>query len=186
MTLEEFLRLSDETPEGQTLELIEGELRARPMTTRRPRHTRAFVQTSRVLANWLEQAAQRGVVDGAEVRVRLCKNPQTIVGIDVAVWLGEEFEDISHDPSQYDVPPAIAIEILSASDTHEMVVEKLDLFLKYGVKQAWIIDADMQTVTVYRPDREPEFFTASQMLTAEPELPGFKVQVRQLLQAHSA
>jgi hypothetical protein len=46
-----------------------------------------------------------------------------------------------------------------------------------------VADPDLRTVTIHRPDREPQFFTASQALTAEPELPGFAVEVRRLFMA---
>lgn len=184
ITLEQFLALSAEAPADQTLELIEGELRARPMTTRGPRHSQALVRAGQVLTNWLDQQNDlTGTVAGGEVRCRLTLDPETIVGIDVALWLGDEFVQPPVDPPLYDAPPVVAVEVLSPSDTHEGVTEKVQLFLKYGVRQVWIADPDLQTVTIHRPDREPEFFTVSQTLTAEPELPGFQVAVKKLFQA---
>jgi Uma2 family endonuclease len=184
ITLEEFLALSAAAPADQTLELIEGELRARPMTTRGPRHSQALIRAGHVMVDWLDQQKDlTGTVAGGEVRCRLAIDPETIVGIDIALWLGDEFVHPPVDPPLYDAPPVVAVEVLSPSDTHEGVTEKVQLFLKYGVRQVWIADPDLQTVTIHRPDREPEFFTASQTLTAEPELPGFQVAVRSLFQA---
>jgi Uma2 family endonuclease len=184
ITIDDFLRISDETPETETAELIEGELRVRPMTTRSPKHTLSLGRLSYVMNDWLERRPQTaGSVNVGEVRCQLSKQPRTIVGLDVAVFLGEEFSEPPDSPPVYQSPPVVAVEVLSPSDTHESVVEKLGLLLQSGVRQVWIADPDLQTVTVHRPDREPEFFTASQTLTAEPDLPGFQVEVRQLFQA---
>lgn len=183
ITLDEFLSLSAEASD-QTLEIIEGELRARPMTTRSPKHSMALWRISQAIGNWLDaHKDQTGSVNVGEVRCRLNLDPETIVGIDVALWLGDEFVQPPVDPPLYDAPPVVAVEVLSPSDTHEGITEKVHLFLKYGVRQAWIADPDLQTITIHRPGREPEFFTASQTLTAEPDLPGFQVAVKRLFQA---
>ena len=55
VTLEEFLRLAAEAPEGMTLELIDGEIVERPVTVRRPSHTRSSARITQVLLNWLDQ-----------------------------------------------------------------------------------------------------------------------------------
>ena len=77
-------------------------------------------------------------------------------------------------------PPLLAAEILSPSDTHEDVVEKLHLYLELGVAVVWILDPDLRTVTVHRRGADPQFFNAAQELTGDPELPGFRVRVADL------
>jgi Uma2 family endonuclease len=44
----------------------------------------------------------------------------------------------------------------------------------------WIVDPDLRTVTVHRPQTPPVLFNTLQELTCEPELPGFKVPVAHL------
>lgn len=181
ITLDEFLRLSAEAPEGETLELIDGELRARPMTTRSPKHTLSLFRISQAIGNWLDaRPDETGSVNVGEVRCRISHDPPTIVGLDVAIFLGDDFSEVPAEPPLFESPPIVAVEVLSPSDTHEAVVDKIELLLKSGVAQVWIADPDLQTVTIHRPGREPEFFSASQILTAEPELPGFQVEVRRL------
>jgi Uma2 family endonuclease len=178
LTTEEFLELLREEPENETWELVGGQLRKRPMTTRSRKHALAYSFVNRTLGNWLDsQPKVVGEIAGAEVRCRLRAKPETIVGIDVAYFAGDDFDD---NVSYYDGPPVLAVEILSPTDTHEAVVEKTLLYLECGVKQVWIVDPDLQTVTVHRPAREPQFFTLSDTLTAEPELPGFSCLVRSL------
>ena len=181
VTLEEFLRREAEAPEGVTLELIDGEIVERPMTVRRPSHTRTSARLAQVLLNWLDnQAKVVGTVDVGEVRCRLQRDPETIVGIDVGFWEGEVFANLPASVSLYDGPPVVAIEVLSPSDTHEGVTDKLFLYLSRGVPQVWIVDPDLETVTIHRPDADPQLFSSRQTLTAEPELAGFSVPVAQL------
>ncbi len=178
-----FLVQFAETVDGLTWELIEGRLCSRPQTTRRPRQGIFLTRISCALAEWLDQQPQHGSVHAGEVRCRLVRNPDTIIGIDAAIWLGAEHTDLSANAAFMEGPPTMAVEVQSDGDTAGLLSERRELLLKHDVRQVWIADPDLQTVTIHRPGREPEFFTASQTLTAEPELPGFRVEVRQLFQA---
>ncbi len=187
VTLEEFLKLEAEAPEGVSLELIDGEIVERPMSTRSPKHSGTLALVSTRLLNWLEsQPDIAGTVATGNVRCRIQHDPDRIVGIDVGVWLGEEFVEPPTNPPLYDAPPSVAIEVLSQSDTYEDVSDKLWLYLSAGVPQVWIVDPNFETVTIHRPDTDPQFFSARQTLTAEPELPGFSVPVAQLFHARSS
>jgi Uma2 family endonuclease len=44
----------------------------------------------------------------------------------------------------------------------------------------WAINPHRRTVTIYRPDEEPEMVNVRQELSGEPHLPGFRVPVAQL------
>jgi len=187
VTLEEFLKLEAEAPEGVSVELIDGEIVEKPMSTRSPKHCRTLARISQRLLNWLDnEVSLEGTVDSGDVRCRIQHDPDRIVGIDVGVWLGVEFTEPPTNPPLYDAPPSVAIEVLSQSDTYEDVSDKLWLYLSAGVPQVWIVDPNFETVTIHRPDADPQFFSARQTLTAEPELPGFSVLVAQLFHARSS
>ena len=79
----------------------------------------------------------------------------------------------------FDVPPVLAVEILSPSDTHEEVVTKIEMYLKFGVV-VWVVDPDLRTVAVYRVDEPPVLFGVGQDLVGDPYLPGFRVAVSRL------
>ena len=76
----------------------------------------------------------------------------------------------------------LAVEVLSPSDKHEDVTEKVDEYLAVGVAQVWIVDPDFETVTVRCRDREPVLVARSQELSAEPALPGLRVRVAELFE----
>ena len=179
MTSEELLALPDD---GVDRELIRGQLREREMIRRNPRHSRATIRLARFLDLWLdEQQLGKGEVLGGDAAFRLIKDPETTVGIDLA-YVSEELSSRTPDAAfLIDGPPVLAVEILSPSDKHEDVVEKLQLYLESGVAVVWIVDPDLRHVTVYRPGQDEVHFAASKELVGDPELPGFRVKVADLL-----
>lgn len=182
-TLEDFLRAEAEAPEGTRLALIDGEIVewGANMTTRNARHSATMALMSYALVKWLDsQPDLQGVVASGEARCRLRKDSETVVGLDVAYFEGEFHADASATADAFEGPPVVAVEIPSGSDTHDDIVERLRVLLDAGVKQVWIADPDLRNIVVHRPNDEAAIFTIHQELTAEPELPGFRVRVEKL------
>ena len=174
MTSEELLALPDD---GIERELIREQLREREMTRRNRRHSRTTARLARFLDEWLDQEAVRGEVLVGDAAFCLAHNPESTVGIDLAYISEELSKKAPDDTFLIDGTPVLAAEILSPSDTHEDVVEKVQLYLEVGVAVVWIIDPDLRNVTVYRPGKDAMLFAASQELVGDPELPGFRVRV---------
>jgi Uma2 family endonuclease len=180
MTTEEFLDLPPE-PDGVVRELIRGVLRERDMTTRRPKHSAAEACISTEIVLWLRENPRiRAVVVAGEVRCRLALTPPTVVGIDVAVFIGDEHLAAIETGRCFEGPPAVAIEILSPSDTQAEVHEKVGLYLSHGVLQVWVVDPDFRTVTVFRSGDRPVLFAEDQVIPGGVELPGFETLVAKL------
>jgi Uma2 family endonuclease len=178
MTEAEFLALPED--DGITRELIQGELRERPssMTTRRYSDCTVCGQVAYHLISWRRSRPKPwGSIVVGEARVRLRRDPLTFVGVDVA-YLSPETKPASPRKAGYvDGPPVLAVEVLSPSDTIDEIDDKVDEYLDAGVAIVWVVDPRHSTVTVYRPDAKPQLFNADQELTAEPHLPGFRVDV---------
>jgi Uma2 family endonuclease len=66
--------------------------------------------------------------------------------------------------------------------TIEDLNEKIDAYLAAQVPIVWIFDPYRRTVTVHRPGTEPELFNVGNELSAEPQLPGFRVLVARLFE----
>jgi Uma2 family endonuclease len=189
MTTEELLAMPDD---GVDRWLIAGELRERPvnlvgvsrerpMTVRNRFHCRATVRLSRFLDCWLdEQPEPRGQILAGEAGIILHRNPDTIVGVDVAYVPADVMVRQTSESTMIDGVPILAAEILSPGDTIEDLHEKIDVYLTWGVAVVWVVDPYDRTVKVYRKDAEPELFNARQELTGEPHLPGFGVPVARL------
>jgi len=175
MTAEELLALPED---GIERDLIEGQLRERPMTRRNRRHSRTMARTAQILGAWANQShGKRGEILAGDAGFRLRQNPDTTVGIDVAYVSAQLATSAPDDVYLIDGAPVLAAEILSPSDTHEDIVDKIELLLKSGTAVVWLIDPDLRTVTVHRAGAEPVLFSASQELPGDPELPGLRVKV---------
>jgi Uma2 family endonuclease len=182
MTEEEFLALPD--VEGVERELIRGELRERPtMTTRGYAHSTVISNIVYWLKAWLRsQPAPRGVVVSAEAKIRLRTDTPTFVGVDVAYYEARSRPSNPRKARFVNGPPVLAVEILSPSDQHEDVADKVQEYLDAGVPLVWVVDTLFSTVTVHRPDARPQLFNVDQQLAAEPLLPGFVVAVADLFE----
>src|SRR5688572_3039530 len=115
MTTEELLALPDD---GVDRELIRGQLRERPMTKRSRPHSRTEAMIAHLLLEWSRrQPKPHGEVLSGEAGVRIRKNPDTTVGIDVCYVSPETAAGTPENASWVDGPPVLAVEILSRSDT---------------------------------------------------------------------
>lgn len=167
--------------DGIEREFIRGQLRERPMTRRNRRHSRTTIRLGRFLDPWLDkQPEPKGEILGGDAAFRLRKEPETTVGIDVA-YVSHGLSAQTPDATfLIEGPPVLAAEILSPTDEHKDIVEKIELYLETGVAVVWIVDPDLRNVTVYRPGQQEVLFAAAQELIGDPELPGFRIQVAQL------
>jgi Uma2 family endonuclease len=178
MTTREMLALPDD---GMERELIRGELREREMTRRNRLHAATESQVVYSLKNWLaHQTDFEADVLSGEAGSILQQDPDTTVGIDVALFSLEVLRRQTDETRMVLGVPILAVEILSPHDKHEEIGEKIVEYLRTGVKLVWEVDPDFQTVRVYRPDHEPVMFNRKQKLTAADVLPGFEVTVADL------
>jgi Uma2 family endonuclease len=188
MSVEEFLAIPDD---GVHRELVRGKVREernslafeereRPVTIRNRFHSRIEAKISYFLVDWsLRQPEPRGEVVCGEAGFRLGGTENVLVGIDVAFVSPELVAATGLEEKLFPGAPVLAVEILSPNDTHEGIVEMVRSYLEVGTV-VWIVDPDFETVTVYRPGREPETFHQQTELSGEPYLPGFRVSVAKL------
>lgn len=179
MTVEEFLDLPED-PEVE-IELIEGELQEIPMTKRNPFHASSESMIAHLLLAWWEtQPEPRGFVGSGEIGCLLRRNPDTAVGLDVAYFpAGRELLKRGK-MALVDGPPTLAVEILSPSDSQERIQTKIEQYLAAETPLVWIVDPRFKTVSIYRPDAEPQMFSGDAEIDGEPHLPGFLVKVASL------
>lgn len=69
--------------------------------------------------------------------------------------------------------PDFVVELRSKSDRLADLQEKMREYAENGVRLGWLVDATARRVEIYRPGLEPEIVENQQSLSAEPELPGF-------------
>jgi Uma2 family endonuclease len=178
MTTEDLLALPKN---GTERWLIRGQLRETSMTVRNRWHSMIMARVTQLLLNWLDhQPEPRGAILCGEAGVRLRRDPDTTVGIDVVYISAEVAAHESEETTLIEGVPILVVEILSPSDTQEQIDEKIDDYLLAGVRLIWVIDPHDKSVLIYRPGNEPELVNVRQDLSGEPELPGFRVAASQL------
>jgi Uma2 family endonuclease len=79
------------------------------------------------------------------------------------------------------IPPDIAAEVVSPSDRAYDVEAKARDWIAAGARLVWVLFPETQTVHVYRADGRDEILGPEDALTGEDVLPGFRVEVRELL-----
>ncbi len=57
------------------------------------------------------------------------------------------------------IPPDLAIEIISPNDLHEKVSNKVLEYLEAGVKQVWLVSPEIRTVTIFRSMEQVQVFS---------------------------
>lgn len=175
VTVEELLAMPED---GMDREVIRGQLKERPMTYRNRFHARVVARISFLLTQWQERSTPgQGQIHAGEAGCILRRDPDTIVGIDVAYFSAEVMDRQSEETTLVEGPPKLAVEVLSPSDKTEGVRDKVLEYLSAGVQLVWVVDPYFHTVTVHRPDAPPEMFNDQQMLSGAEVLPSLEIPV---------
>jgi len=99
---------------------------------------------------------------------------------DVAFVSQERLPENRHQASP--IPPDLAIEVVSPSDTVYNVLEKVLEYLDAGTQMLWVIEPIIKTVTVYRSRSDIKIFTQNDILTGEKVIEGFQCAVAEIFE----
>ena len=82
----------------------------------------------------------------------------------------------------YSICPDFIIELRSSSDSLSMLQEKMLEYIDNGARLGWLIDpiSSPKRVHIYRPQAEVEIFDNPETVSAEPELPGFTLNLTRI------
>jgi len=80
------------------------------------------------------------------------------------------------------ISPDIAIEIISPSDLHDKVSEKVLEYLEAGVRQVWLVSSKLRSITIFRSLTDVQVFTGDSELVCEDLLPGFRCSLKEIFQ----
>ena len=99
-----------------------------------------------------------------------------------AAWVRAERRDELMQPHNRPFPhivPDFIVEVQSPSNSRQELVDKISLFLRYGTRLAWLLDAAAREVIKFRPGQEPEVLYDPEFVDGdEGVLPGFRFAVR--------
>lgn len=81
------------------------------------------------------------------------------------------------------IPPDLAIEVVSPSETATTTREKVGDYLKNGTKLVWVAYPKLKEVVVHYPDGSAQTLTEEDTLSGGDVLPGFELPVAQIFEA---
>lgn len=176
ITAAEFAKTGSET---DAFELARGELVAMPPPG--DSHGIVCVNGGYLLKGYTKRIG-RGVVMSNDAGIVTEKNPDTVRGVDVALYLNPPWKEGAAPEGYTDQPPDLILEVRSPSQTWSMVVAKVAEYLKMGAKLVWVVDPKARRLTVFSPDREPETFAAENDWDGGTVLPGLRFKVAELFE----
>lgn len=127
-------------PEHPRHELIEGDIVLAPSPS--PRHQIVVGNIAAALRSWIKRM-RLGTVLCAPIDVMLSN--ETVVQPDILVIFNENGHIIQ---DRIEGPPDLVVEVLSPSTKVRDLTVKRRLYASHGVKEYWIVDADLRTFQV--------------------------------------
>ncbi len=82
----------------------------------------------------------------------------------------------------FQIPPDLAVEVVSPTDALHRVVEKAFAYLDAGTQLVWVLEPRSKTVIVYRSETDITLLTRNDTLTGENVVEGFSCQVATLFE----
>ena len=76
--------------------------------------------------------------------------------------------------------PDFVVELLSPTDSRRLLVEKMEEYIANGARLGWLIDVREKRVDVYRPGEPVQEIVGAERVSADPELPGFELNLREI------
>ncbi len=100
-----------------------------------------------------------------------------------AAWVEQErLAALNPDPTRFlPMAPDFVAELRSATDNLNTLPQKMQEYIENGVRLGWLIDPQNQRVEIYRQGREVEVLSAPTSLSGEDILPGFVLDLNQIL-----
>ena len=177
LTDEQFFQLCQNNRDLRLERTAEGELIIRP-----PTGWKSGNQNSRLtqrLGNWTE-ADGTGLAFDSSTGFKL---PNGANRSPDASWVRKErLEALNPDPTRFlPMAPDFVVELRSATDNLKTVQQKMQEYLENGVRLGWLIDPQNQQVEVYRQGRDVEVLQSPISLSGEDVLPGFVLDLTQIL-----
>jgi len=171
-TEEDLLR----TPrDGRKYELVDGQIRMSPAGFR---HGRVSASLVLGLGRFVKEH-QLGYVVDSSTGFRL---PGGNVRLpDVAFVAKGRFSGEREPEGFSDVPPDLAVEVLSPDDRSRDVLDKVGEYLQAGVRLIWVIDPKRRTAAVYRSLTDVRQLGPDDLLDGEDVLPGFQCRLAEAI-----
>jgi Uma2 family endonuclease len=174
ITAEEFLKMPD-PPDGSQQELVRGAIITMPPP--QGKHGVCCSNVNHALVSFV-RPRKLGWVTSNDAGFISERDPDTVRGPDVAYWSKDRVPQIPE--GYFEVPPDLAVEVVSPNDSASKLNEKIRHYLQRGVRMVWVIDPELRSASVYRTWAQPRNLEETESIDGEDVLPGFSCRVADL------
>jgi Uma2 family endonuclease len=174
LTDEQFLALCEQFPDAMVEYTEDGDIIIMPPTD--PMNS---ARVARVVCRLVDLSKKvgRGVVCGPDAGFQL---PTRARRSPDAAW----FENYPSTGQHFPIfAPQFVIEVRSPHDRIARLRDKMQRYIAAGVLLAWLIDPIERSVTIYRPNREPELLASPSSVFGEGPVDGFVLDLEGILPA---
>jgi Uma2 family endonuclease len=170
ITVEEFWAMPEDS--GHRYELVDGELVDMDGAPPHGRMTGEIYLLLRLHVSNAGLPLDVGVTTGFAMGGHTLRFP------DVHVTRWERMAEYDEDAGGWPrFAPDVAIEVVSPSNTSSELALKAREYFVNGAAAMWIVDPDPRAVTIRRPGAADVVFGSDDVMTGEPEIPGFSCAV---------
>lgn len=178
MTAADLAELPSELPSGPVLfELDDGVL----ITMSPPGGEHGYVED--VVARELGVQGQvkgLGISACGEVGIVLRKNPDRVVGADIAYFSKSRFPVKRSPEGYYETIPDLIVEVASKNDTRSYLRRKVNDYLRAGVAIVWLVDPARRTLVQHRSGQEAVTYDESATVVLPDLIPDFKLALAEV------
>ena len=119
-----------------------------------------------------------GIAFGPNAGFRL---PNNALRAPDASWLsGARYDALTDEEKDSFIPvcPDFVVELRSDSDRLSVLQTKMEEYIANGARLGWLLDPLERRAHIYRPNMQPEILDNPEALSADPELPGFTLDLK--------
>ena len=124
-----------------------------------------------------------GRLAASDAGVLLERSPDTVREPDIAFFSADKIPPGVRVRGYYEVPPDLAVEIASPTDSAAALNDKALMWLRYGARLVWALHPDARRVDVHTPDGAVRSLTDGDALDGGDVLPGFTCPITDIFDA---
>lgn len=165
-----------ELPDGDRYEVINGELKERCMSTK---SSAIAMRLVRFLWRWIDSGHQGWVTGEGGGYTIFPWAPGDVRMPDVA-FTSSERAPAPPETGWSDIPPDLAVEVVSPNDKISDAEDKAQDYIRAGVRLVWVIVPSTKAVHVWRADGQREVLQPGDTLSGGDVLRDFELPVSEL------
>ena len=179
ITADELLVMPRRDEHGNycVLELIRGEVRR--MSPSGITHG-VFCTELAIEIGGFVKANDLGIVCGAETGFIVERDPDSVLGADVAFISHERLAKIENPDKFGPFAPDLAVEVLSPGNRPGEIAEKIALYFGAGARAVWVFNPKKRTAAVYASPTDVRILNEQETLDGGEVLPGFTLDLAKL------